>query len=127
MPLPNRNNIEAPNGGNSDELKKNLNDDVLLILEGKGSQYMVGATKEDVDRSLSIEKFDSYDQESTKSCLQKVSFDCDDVRALLPSWEKCSKRMERNVKTCTPRSSIGRRTWKCMPSLGFPSKAILSL
>ena len=91
MPLPNMNNIESPNGGNSYELKKNLNDDILLILEGKGSQQMVGSTKANTDLSLSIEKFDSYDQESTKSCLQKVSFDCDDVRALLPSWEKRSK------------------------------------
>ena len=127
MPLPNRNNIESPNGGNSDELKKNLNDDILLILEGKGSQQMVGSTKADADLSLSIEKFDSYDQESTQICLQKVSFDCDDVRALLPSWEKHSKRMERNVKRGTTPSSIGHRTWKGMPSLGFPSKAILSL
>ena len=74
MPLPNINNIEAPNGGNSDELKKNLNDDILLILEGKGSQQMVGSTKADADLSLSIEKFDSYDQESTKKLSTESKF-----------------------------------------------------
>ena len=79
----NMNNIESPNDGNSDELKKNLSDEILLILEGKGSQQMVGARKAneieiamssimDADLSLSLEKFNSlYDQESTKSSLYK--------------------------------------------------------
>ena len=79
----NMNNIESPNDGNSDELKKNLSDEILLILEGKGSQQMVGARKAneieiamssimDADLSLSLEKFNSlYDQESTKSSLYR--------------------------------------------------------
>ena len=78
-----KNNIETPKCDDSDDLKKYLNDEMLILQEGKGSQQMIEAEKSDdietfissildSHQSLPGENFESYGHESTEiTCLQK--------------------------------------------------------
>ena len=101
-----KNNIQDSNDDDSDDLK-NLNDEIL-ILDGKGCEKMVGGKKAneidmvmssimDTNQSLSVENFDSYDQESTESAVEKLNFvadiDCDDVRGLFLDWANIANKL----------------------------------
>ena len=68
-----KNNIETPKCDDSDDLKKYLNNEMLILQEGKGSQQMIEAEKSDDIETFISSILESWNQESTEmSCLQKL-------------------------------------------------------